>query len=100
VLKNITEPVRVWTRGPKITAIEYRSLHPQRDKPAIAVLPFDNLSPDPAQEFLADGLVEDIITALSRFDSVSVISRRSRHGVTLFATVTHLWRYSFERSQY
>ena len=47
------------------------------DKPAIAVLPFVNMSGDPEQEFFADGLTEDIITALSRFHDLLVISRNS-----------------------
>ena len=47
------------------------------DKPAIAVLPFTNMSGDPEQEFFADGLTEDIITALSRFRDLLVISRNS-----------------------
>jgi adenylate cyclase len=47
------------------------------DKPSIAVLPFQNLSGDPEQEFFADGMVEDIITALSRFRSLFVIARNS-----------------------
>jgi TolB-like protein/class 3 adenylate cyclase/tetratricopeptide (TPR) repeat protein len=47
------------------------------DKPSIAVLPFQNMSGDPAQEYFVDGLVEDIITALSRFKSLFVIARNS-----------------------
>lgn len=47
------------------------------DKPSIAVLPFTNLSADPDQEFFADGITEDIITALSRFRSLFVIARNS-----------------------
>jgi TolB-like protein len=47
------------------------------DKPSIAVLPFQNMSGDPEQEYFADGMVEDIITALSRFKSLFVISRNS-----------------------
>ena len=47
------------------------------DKPAIAVLPFQNLSGDPEQEYFADGLVDDIITALSRFRALLVIARNS-----------------------
>ena len=53
---------------------------PQReraDKPSIAVLPFDNMSGDPEQEFFADGITEDIITELSRFRELFVISRNS-----------------------
>ena len=47
------------------------------DKPSIAVLPFQNMSVDPEQEYFADGMVEDIITALSRFKSLFVIARNS-----------------------
>src|SRR5262249_51593508 len=47
------------------------------DRPSIAVLAFSNLSGDPAQEYFADGLVEDIITALSRFRALFVIARNS-----------------------
>jgi len=47
------------------------------DKPSIAVLPFQNMSGDPEQEYFADGIVEDIITALSRFKSLFVIARSS-----------------------
>src|SRR5262249_32566904 len=50
---------------------------PLPDKPSIAVLPFQNLSGDPEQEYFADGMVEEIITALSRFKSLFVIARNS-----------------------
>jgi adenylate cyclase len=50
---------------------------PLPDKPSIAVLPFQNFSVDPEQEYFADGIVEDIITALSRFKSLFVIARNS-----------------------
>jgi len=50
---------------------------PLPDKPSIAVLPFDNLSGDPEQEYFADGLAEDIITGLSRFHWFFVIARNS-----------------------
>ena len=50
---------------------------PSPDKPTIAVLPFQNLSDDSGQDYFADGLVEDIITALSRFRSLFVIARQS-----------------------
>jgi adenylate cyclase len=47
------------------------------DKPSIAVLPFQNMSGDPEQEYFADGLAEDIITELSRFREFAVIARNS-----------------------
>jgi TolB-like protein len=47
------------------------------DKPSIAVLPFTNLSSDPEQDYFADGMAEDIITALSRFKALFVIARNS-----------------------
>ena len=50
---------------------------PLPDKPSIAVLPFQNMSGDPEQEYFVDGMVEDIITALSRFKSLFVIARNS-----------------------
>ncbi len=87
-LKNIDRPVRVYaakSRGhlgivaPSVlpaNAEVQRSL-PLPDKPSIAVLPFQNMSGDPEQEYFADGMVEDIITALSRFKSLFVIARNS-----------------------
>ena len=68
-----------------VPRVGYRLILPQtplpevRDtpKPALAVLPFANLSGDPAQDYFADGVVEDIITALSRFKSFAVIARNS-----------------------
>jgi TolB-like protein len=50
---------------------------PLPDKPSIAILPFTNLSSDPEQEYFADGMVDDIITALSRFKALFVIARSS-----------------------
>ena len=50
---------------------------PLPDKPSIAVLPFENMSGDPEQEYFADGMVEEIITALSRFNWLFVIARNS-----------------------
>ena len=50
---------------------------PLPDKPSIAVLPFQNMSGDPEQEYFADGMVEEITTALSRFKWLFVIARNS-----------------------
>jgi TolB-like protein/class 3 adenylate cyclase len=86
-LKNITEPMRAWririggeaapapapAKGPA-TSVRPVALP---DMPSIAVLPFQNMSGDPEQEYFADGMVEEIITALSRFKSLFVIARNS-----------------------
>src|SRR5262249_15355207 len=56
---------------------EAESPPPLPDKPSIAVLPFQNMSGDPEQEYFADGMVEEIITALSRFKWLFVIARNS-----------------------
>jgi TolB-like protein/Tfp pilus assembly protein PilF len=77
-LKNIARPVRVW----KVTTgggqgITHRQSTSPRDKPSVAVLPFVNMSGDAENQFLADGLTEDITTALSRSVTLSVIARTS-----------------------
>ena len=87
-LKNISEPMRVYSlqvggavlakpvsdaRTPEAPPV--RPAMP--DKPSIAVLPFTNMSGDPEQEYFVDGMVEDIITALSRFNQLFVIARNS-----------------------
>lgn len=59
------------------TAPESEALAAFGDRPAIAVLPFDNLSPDPKQAFFADGLAEDLITRLSTWRAFPVIARNS-----------------------
>jgi adenylate cyclase len=102
-VKNIADPVHVFRVGPTLThpvASAPGSLlsriggegveHHRRemgeggsaalalpDKPSIAVLPFANMSNDPEQEFFADGIAEDVITALSRYPSLFVIARNS-----------------------
>ncbi len=93
-LKNIDRPVRTfkvaWDPGDwpdeaaKSDGMTAGGLVPSLvpslslpDKPSIAVLPFQNMSGDPQQEYFADGMVEDIITALSRFKSLFVIARNS-----------------------
>ena len=81
-VKNIDEPVRAFAlvaeRAGVVTATANASVPlALPDKPSIAVLPFQNMSGDPEQEYFADGIVEDIITALSRFKSLFVIARNS-----------------------
>jgi len=93
-VKNIARPVRVYRVGPKRplpnpppqagegSARSARvgvsdAVLPLPDKPSIAVLPFQNLSGDPEQEYFADGMVEEIITALSRIRWLFVIARNS-----------------------
>lgn len=74
VLKNIAEPMRVYrVEGTPRAPVADRA----SDKRSIAVLPFTNLSGDSEQEYFADGIIDDIITELSRFHSLLVISRNS-----------------------
>jgi TolB-like protein/class 3 adenylate cyclase/tetratricopeptide (TPR) repeat protein len=93
-LKNIERPVQAFRVGwnasdwtPQATAAVFSSgiapppyievPLPLPDRPSIAVLPFENMSGDPEQEYFADGMVEDIITALSKFKALFVIARNS-----------------------
>jgi len=76
-LKNISEPVRIYRLRPDGEAAMARPALALPDKPSIAVLPFDNLSGDPDQEYFADGMVEEMITALSRMRWLFVIARNS-----------------------
>src|SRR5262249_20118283 len=74
-LKNIARPVRVYRVRPSDAApASRRPALALPDKPSIAVLPFQNMSGDPEQEYFADGIVEEIITALSRFRQLFVIA--------------------------
>ena len=76
-LKNIARPVRVY--GVDVggaTEAPHRTL-PLPDKPSIAVLPFQNMSGDPEQDYFTDGMVEDLITGLSRISWLFVIARNS-----------------------
>ena len=81
ILKNIARPVQVWRWQPGAAVSPKPAPSPTAlplpDKPSIAVLPFENMSGDPEQEYFADGMVEEIITALSRFKSLFVIARNS-----------------------
>jgi len=92
-LKNLTRPVRVYrvrcgplpnppphagegcARSARVGISD--AVLPLPDKPSIAVLPFQNLSGDPEQEYFADGMVEEIITALRRIRCLFVIARNS-----------------------
>src|SRR5205823_12998975 len=91
-LKNIARPIRVYRVGSEIgprasrplsgvdaagTAAVQPAALPLPDKPSIAVLPFQNMSGDPEQEYFADGMVEEIITALSHIRWLVVIARNS-----------------------
>ena len=81
-LKNIERPVRAFrVQGEGIPAVSApfpsRAADGLQSKPSIAVLPFQNMSGDPDQEYFADGMAEEIITALSRFRSLFVIARNS-----------------------
>jgi len=88
-LKNIAEPVRVFAIETEPSARPKSAVSREHDaaaapgapalpdKPSIAVLPFENMSGDPEQEYFTDGIVEDIITALSRFKQLFVIARNS-----------------------
>src|SRR5262244_3308383 len=83
-LKNIAEPMHIYSLQVG-GAVAGKATEPTRtapglslpDKPSIAVLPFQNMSGDPEQEYFADGTVEDIITALSHFRQLFVIARNS-----------------------
>jgi TolB-like protein len=75
-LKNISRPVRVF----RVAMDQKPASQPALavpDKPSIAVVPFANISGDPEQEYFADGMVEEIITALSRIRWLFVIARNS-----------------------
>jgi TolB-like protein len=84
-LKNIDRPVRLYavrsvgSKGAVSATLPGRAAPalPLPDKPSIAVLPFQNMSGDAEQEYFADGMVEDILTELSRFKGLFVIARNS-----------------------
>ena len=74
-LKNIAQPIRVY--GVRNEAASARPALTLPDRPSIAVLPFQNMSGDPEQEYFCDGMVDDIITGLSRIKWLFVIARNS-----------------------
>jgi adenylate cyclase len=76
-LKNIAQPIHVFRVLAEANPMPEPTALPLPDKPSIAVLPFQNMSGDPEQEYFADGMVEEIITALSRIRWLFVIARNS-----------------------
>src|SRR5450631_2019676 len=74
-LKNIAQPIRVY--GVRYDAASVRPALTLPDRPSIAVLPFQNMSGDAEQDYFCDGMVEDIITGLSRINWLFVIARNS-----------------------
>jgi len=82
-VKNIEEPIRCYVAGqlgdsPRATLLSNASKPPPLpDKPSIAVLPFQNMSGDPEQEYFADGIAEDVLTTLSKIQELMVIARNS-----------------------
>jgi adenylate cyclase len=79
-LKNISDPVRVYrvqTASADAPATPDKPAVPADKQPSIAVLPFDNMSGDPEQEYFADGITEDLITDLSKVSGLLVIARNS-----------------------
>ncbi len=79
-LKNIADPVRAYrlagSSGPGSASPD----HAHEDRPTVAVLPFDNMSGDTEQEYFADGITEDIITALSKHRWLKVVARNTTFG--------------------
>ncbi len=80
-VKNIARPLRVYrVRTGRVVGEARSTAQPALalpDKPSVAVLPFTNMSGDPDQKFVSDGIAEDVITALSRYPSLFVIARNS-----------------------
>jgi adenylate cyclase len=82
-LKNIAKPIHVYRWQPELVSVNIQGdpskpgQASRKEKPSIAVLPFDNMSGDPEQEYLADGISEDLITALSKIRWFMVIARTS-----------------------
>ena len=81
-MKNIARPIHIWRwDGEETPAIPREpgisKPPPLPEKPSVAVLPFENMSGDPEQEYFADGVTEDIITSLSKLSQLLVIARNS-----------------------
>src|SRR5262249_39329880 len=76
-LKNIAEPVRIYRLRPSDEPAPMLPVLALPDKPSVAVMPFENMSGDSEQEYFADGISEDIITALSKWRWLFVIARNT-----------------------
>jgi adenylate cyclase len=81
-VKNIQEPIKAYRVGaqgetPEAASARVDTPPPLPDKPSIAVLPFQNMSGDPEQEYFADGVAEDVLTTLSKIQELMVIARNS-----------------------
>ena len=76
-VKNIPQPIRAYRAEAASGIIPQAAVLPLPDKPSIAILPFQNMSGDPEQEYFVDGMVEEIITALSRIRWLFVIAHNS-----------------------
>ena len=79
-LKNLSRPVHVWGWTSNNLPRSQPAKPTRSDKPTIAVLPFDNMSGDPEQEYFSDGITEDIITALSKHRWLAVVARNTSFG--------------------
>jgi adenylate cyclase len=81
-VRNIEGPIRAYMAGPAANASiaaasNFSKPPPLPDKPSLAVLPFQNMSGDPEQEYFADGIAEDVLTTLSKIQELLVIARNS-----------------------
>ena len=85
-LKNIAQPVQVFEVVPKAGEVSSaagptsKGPHRSETKPSIAVLPFDNMSGDPEQDYFSDGITEDLITDLSKISTLFVVGRHTSFG--------------------
>jgi len=109
-VKNIQEPIRAYRVGAPsetreaatVRVVETETPPALPDKPSIAVLPFQNMSSDPEQEYFADGMTEDIITELSRFKGLLVIARNSTFtfkGKSVDVKSSHGFRFKSQRDE-
>ncbi len=104
-VKNISKPVRVYKAGlaPAVSVSHVTDLNAPvlgfGGRPAIAVLPFENMSGDPEQEYFADGIAEDIITRLASWRWIPVIARNSSFIYTEMTQIKHPFREQNVRAQ-